>query len=475
MGFSDSNRLGCNDDGCLYVDISWLNSFPIFKGAVISISQQTRAPIELVLSGVLAVVSLVCQYLIDVRRPWGSAGPVSLIVFSIALSGERKTAIEDIAIGVLRGFEKKRRWSDSQKIKEWSVLLELWGRKKKNIQKKMLDESLTLSCYKKLESGLLEHAKSEPVRPPMFKMTHQDVTAAALSKSLAKDCPSAALFTSEGDIALRGVINQVGMMNALWSGSGFEVGRASSGDFSLADVRFSIGIGVQPRVFEEYLERKGEIGKASGFFARSLVFYPESTQGTRFIEGEVKIELSQYEKRMEELLDENVRKFDARDPSKSVVGFSADAGEELKRLYNNIEKETKVGGSYERARDHASKLIENISRVAALLHFFECGGTEISLAELSSAEKIVMGCSVMYKRLFSFSPQVVTDADALISWLQDKCPSPLFRKTRRNDILQRGPAGLRRATRLNRAVDYLVEKGRVREVVFGRVAEIELI
>jgi len=475
MGFFEGNRLDGNEFEDTSVDMEEIDSFPVFKSAVISIVQQTLAPIDLVLSVVLSVVSLVCQYLIDVRRPWGSLGPVSLMIFSIALSGERKTAIEDIAVKTLRAFEKKRKLSDSQKIREWSVLLELWERQKKKIQKKMLDESLTLSSYKQLESDLLVHAKSEPTRPPMFKMTHQDVTWAALSKALAQDCPSAALFTSEGDIALRGVFNQVGMMNALWSGSGLEVGRAYSGDFSLTDVRFSIGIGVQPRVFEEYLERKGELGKASGFFARSLIFYPESTQGTRFIEGKVQVDLSRYEKRIEELLEENVKKFDARDASKLVVGFSVEASEELIWIHNKIEKEMRVGGGYERARDHASKLVENISRVAALLHFFESGGAEISLSELSSAEKIVMGCSVMYKRLFSFSPQVVTDAEALISWLQARCDSPLFRRTKRNDVLQRGPAALRRATRLNRAVDYLVEKGLVKEVAYGRVAEIELI
>lgn len=475
MSFFHDNKFGGDEDGCSSVYMEGLDSFPIFKGAVISIAQQTRAPIELVLSVVLTVIALICQYLIDVKRPWGSHGPVSLIIFSIALSGERKTAIEEIAASVLRAFEKKRRWLDSQKIKEWSVLLELWEKQKKKIQKKMLNESLTLNDYKQLESDLLAHAKSEPVRPPLFRMTHQDVTAAALSKSFAQDCPSAALFTSEGDIALRGVINNVGMMNALWSGSGPEVGRASSGYCSLIDVRFSVGIAVQPGVFEEYLERKGELGKASGFFARSLVFHPGSTQGTRFFDGEVKIDLSQYEKRMEELLEENVRKFDARDSSKLVVGFSVEASEELIRIYNKIEKEIRVGGSYERARDHASKLIENISRVAASLHFFESGGAEISLSELLSAEKIVMGCSVMYKRLFSFSPEVVTDADALISWLQARCDSPLFRRTKKNDILQRGPVALRRATRLNRAVEYLVEKGLVKEVVFGRVVEIELI
>lgn len=474
MSLTSISGSGFHEGGYSYVDVSWLDDFPVFKSAVIGIAQKTRAPTELVISVVLAVIALVCQYLIDVRRPWGSVGPVSLIIFSIAFSGERKSAIEDVAIKVLRDFEKKQRWVDSQKIKEWSVLLELWGRQKKNIQRKMLFEGLPLSEYRQLESELVRHAKSEPTRPSVFKMVHQDITAAALSKALAQDCPSAALFTSEGDIALRGVINHVGMMNALWSGSSLEVGRVSSEDISLADVRLSIGVGVQPGVFEEYLLRKGELGKASGFFARSLVFYPESTQGTRFIEGDVQIELGEYNKKMEELLEENVRKFDAQDSSKLVVGFSAEAGEGLIRLYNRIEREIRVGGDFERARDHASKLIENISRVAALLHFFETGGDEISSSELLCAEKIVMGCSVVYKRLFSFSPQVVADADALISWLQAKSKSPLFRRTMRNEILQRGPAGVRRAARLNRAVDYLVEKGLVKEVS-GRVAEIELV
>ncbi|TEN61516.1 DUF3987 domain-containing protein [Pseudomonas aeruginosa] len=469
------NDLAGNEDSYSYIDINWLDEFPVFKGAVLNIAAQTRAPIELVVSVVLAVIALVCQHLIDVRRPWGSTGPVSLIIFVIALSGERKTAVEKIATSILRSFEGGRKSLDFQKIKEWSVLWELWGRQKKKIQKNMLDEDMGSIAYQQLESALLAHANSEPVRPFVFRMIHQDVTDAALSKSLDQDCPSAALFTSEGDTALRRAINQVGMMNAFWDGSGVEVGRASTGYYSLKDVRLSIGIGVQPGIFQEYLERKGELGKASGFFARSLIFYPKSTQGTRFISGEVQVSMDGYTKRMEELLEENARKFDAKDANKLIVEFSAEAGGELIRIHNKIEKEIQCGGRYERARDHASKLTENISRVAALLHFFETGGTQISLPELSAVEKIVMGCSVVYKRLFSFSPQVVTDGDALISWLRARCDSSVFRRTRRNEILQRGPSGLRRATRLNRAVDYLVEKGLVREVVSGRVAEIELI
>lgn len=472
--FLDGDLVGC-EESYSYIDVSWLDAFPVFKETITGIAQKTQAPVELVLSVVLAVIALACQYLIDVRRPWGSVGPVSLIVFLIALSGERKTTAEKIATDIFRVFESERRELDAKRIKEWSVSWELWEKKKKKIQKQMLKDDWGGGEYQNLESTLLAHANSEPVRPFIFKMFHQDATGPASSKALHQDCPSAALFTSEGDVALRGVINQIGRMNVSWDGSSVEVERVSAGSYSLRDVRFSIGVGVQPGVFQEYLERKGELGKSAGFFARSLIFYPKSTQGARFISGEVRLDLSRYTERIKELLEENVRKFDARDASKLIVGFSVEAGDELIRIHNRLEKEIQKGGRYERARDHASKLTENISRVAALLHFFETGRDEISLLELLSAEKIVMGCSVVYKRLFSFSPQVVADADALISWLRGRCDNSVFKKTRRNDILQRGPVGLRRVTRLKRAVSYLVEKGLVKEVMCGRVAEIELL
>lgn len=474
MQYISDDGFDCGEDAYSFIDIGWLDAYPLFKTTVLGIAEQTKAPVELVVSVLLAVIALVCQYLIDVKRPWGSVGPVSLMIFTIALSGERKSSVEKIAMDVLKAFREKREGIGVQKVREWSVLWELWEKQKKKIQKAMLLEDQGSDTYQKLEVALLAHANSEPVRPFIFKMVQQDVTRAALTEALETDCPSEALLTSEGDIALRGAINQVGIMNALWDGSGIEVGRASTGHYSLKDVRFTIGIGVQPLVFQEYLERKGEIGKASGFFARSLMFFPKSTQGSRFIEGKVLIGLSDYEKRMEYLLEENVRKFESRDSSKLLVEFSAEAGEELIRIHNRIEKELQVGGRYERARDHASKLAENISRVAALLHFFEVGCSRISLSELLSAEKIVLSCSEVYKRQFSFSPQVVIDAEMLISWLRARCDHSVFRKTRRNEILQRGPSALRRAARLNRAVDYLVEKGLVREVTGGRVAEIEL-
>ncbi|HCL3287125.1 TPA: YfjI family protein [Pseudomonas aeruginosa] len=466
---------GFGELGHSEIDIDWLDAFPVFKEAVVSIAQRTQAPVELVLAVVLAVIALVSQYLIDVKRPWGSVGPTSLIIFLIALSGERKTTVEEIASCVLKDFESQREKLDLQKVQRWEALWGVWEKKKKKIQRMMLDEALTSAAYEQLESTLLDHASSEPTRPWIFRMIHQDVTSSAMVKALTQDCPSAALFTSEGDIALRGAINSLGMMNALWSGSGVEVGRASTGRFSLANARLSIGIGVQPGVFQEYLEKKGDLGKASGFFARSLIFYPKSTQGTRFISGVASVSLEQYFKRIKELLEENVRKFDARDASKKIVGFSVEAGEELVRLSNRIEKELQEGGEFARAREHASKLIENISRVVALLHFFETGGSEISLSELLAAEKIVMGCSGVYKQLFSFSSQVVADAEALISWLREKCEGSVFRKVRKNDILKFGPRELRRARRRSQALEYLMTKGLVKEVVCGRVAEIELV
>ena len=78
--------------------ISALNEFPLLKEFVIEVAETTQAPLELVLASALTVLSLLCQPLIDVRRPGDMIGPISLLIILIANSGERKTTVERSAI-----------------------------------------------------------------------------------------------------------------------------------------------------------------------------------------------------------------------------------------------------------------------------------------------------------------------------------------------------------------------------------------
>lgn len=58
---------------------------------------------------------------------------------------------------------------------------------------------------------------------------------------------------------------------------------------------------------------------------------------------------------------------------KLIVELAPDAAEWWIATYNKIEAGLLEGGEFDRSKDHASKLSENITRVAALLHFFERG------------------------------------------------------------------------------------------------------
>ena len=145
-----------------------------------------------------------------------------------------------------------------------------------------------------------------------------------------------------------------------------------------------------------------------------------------------------------------------------MINFSSDAAEYWTESYNKIEYELQKGGKYERSKDHASKLSENIARVAALLHYFEFGNGTISLTELKSAEKIVLECSKTFRNEFTFMPNIISDAEVLYAWLQSNCKnSTLFNWVEKNTILNTGPWKFRTVSKLNPLLDCLEALGKV--------------
>ena len=70
---------------------------PLLQGAVNEVEQDVQASPALVLGSALASVSLATQGTIDVELPFsgGSTKPTSLMILTIAKSGERKSGIED--------------------------------------------------------------------------------------------------------------------------------------------------------------------------------------------------------------------------------------------------------------------------------------------------------------------------------------------------------------------------------------------
>ncbi|MEW9927818.1 YfjI family protein [Pseudomonas putida] len=441
-----------------------LNEFPLLKDMLIEVAEATQAPLELVLASALSTISLLCQPLIDVERPGKMIGPVSLMVISIAQSGERKSTVESMFMGAVRVFVINAIKAHEKELLVWRIKSEAWEARKRKIIKEMSDHPETDPAYKHFENELILHHELKPERPRAFNPIYEDATTAALLKGMRLDCPWAALMSSEGISALKGVFNDFGKINALWTGSTIDVARATVEGCSLNDVRLTIGIMIQPQILKEYLEGKGDRARSVGLLSRALVFNPESTQGKRFINKRPinKEVIARYQSRANQLLEKSIQRLRNITEEKEIIKFSSSAAEYWTESYNNIEYELQKGGKYERSKDHASKLSENIARVAALLHYFELGNGIISLAELKSAEKIVLECSKTFRNEFTFMPNIISDAETLHAWLQSNCKhSPLFNWVEKNTVLYKGPGKFRTISKLNPLLDCLEAQGKI--------------
>lgn len=78
----------------------------LLAAAVNEAEKNVQAPRALIFSGALTAISLVCQGLIDVCKPTGQCVPTSLMLLTIAGSGERKSTAENVFLGPIREFQR---------------------------------------------------------------------------------------------------------------------------------------------------------------------------------------------------------------------------------------------------------------------------------------------------------------------------------------------------------------------------------
>ncbi|WP_083293880.1 DUF3987 domain-containing protein [Pseudomonas lundensis] len=75
---------------------------PLIGAAIDEAENNIQAPLPLILFSALTAISVSMQGLFDVRKPNGQCVPVSLMLLSIANSGERKSTAENIFLAPVR-------------------------------------------------------------------------------------------------------------------------------------------------------------------------------------------------------------------------------------------------------------------------------------------------------------------------------------------------------------------------------------
>lgn len=452
-----------------------LACLPLLKGAVDEAENNIQAPRPLIFAGALAAIAISVQGLFDVRKPIGQCVPISLMMLSIADSGERKSTAENIFFEPIREFQKRKGIAYQAELKEWGLRLKIWDTKEKEIIKQISKLARDGECSKDAERRLFEHERSRPLKPKQLKMLYEDSTSEALFLGLHQNLSSAGLVSSEGGGVLNGrALTDLSKHNAIWSGDSITVDRKTVESYEVNGARLTVSIMAQKSSFDEYIRRNGEKSRGSGLWARFLVCHPRSTQGTRLLKnGTISWQhRNKFSTRLNGVLESNVALLKDPHRERQIINFSPEAGEMWMGVYNSIESEIKAGGRFHQMGDHASKLADNIARVAALLHCFEGYEGDISCATLRFSVDFCLWCSDEFYYLFLPTPQEELDAIELDEWL-------LYSQERgdawvsRNYVRQYGPNKLRDKKRLDKALDKLYVQRKVRLFMRGKTHCVE--
>lgn len=450
---------------------------PLIGAAIDEAQNNIQAPLPLILFSALTAISVSTQGLFDVRKPNGQCVPVSLMLLSIANSGERKSTAENIFLAPVREVQEEYGVAYQSIINEWGTKCKIWEAKNKAILRSIGKLVGNGKCTQESEFLLYEHGNSKPAKPRQFKILYDDSTPEALFLGLYQNLPTAGLISSEGGGVLNGrALNDLPKQNSIWSGDSITVDRKTTESYELKGARLTVSIMAQESAFKDYIKRLGDKSRGSGLWARFLVCYPASTQGSRLIKnGTMSWEhCNVFSERLKVIIRQNATLLDDTvNRERQTVQFSPEASERWLDVFNAIESGINKDGRFEGFGDHASKLADNISRVAALFHLFEGFDGDVSLPALEFAVELCLWCSDEFKRIFAVPKQEEIDAVELNNWL-DRYRSKGSEWVLKNDVRQRCPNKLREKDRLDRALSILRDEGKINFSKSGSARYIEL-
>lgn len=392
---------------------------PLIAAAVDEVESNIKAPRPMVMMGALAAASLACQGLIDVVKPNGQKSPVSLMLLTVSDSGDRKSTSEAVFMKAIREYERQKYDEYREAVNIWNLKVAVWEMQKKEMLK-MLRKNQRLSlCCVEIEAELFEHESNKPEKPRRFRMMYEDSTSQALFLGMHQDGPSVGLISDEASGMLNGrAFNDFSKLNTLWSGGQITIDRTSSESYQLTDARLTVSMMIQEEAFLDYMSRKGERARGVGLWARFLVCQPKSIRGTRLMTNFTSSwqRSNDFHGKTIELLERNAT-FQKGRGERENIKFSPAAALRWMEVFNEIELGMLKGGRYERMPDFASKLADNMARIAAVIHYFEGMEGEISLDVLEFAVELGYWFSDQFKEAFVPPDQLEIDSVELYEWL----------------------------------------------------------
>ena len=447
------------------------------RAAVEEVQGFVKAPIPLVVSSALAALSLACQAHMNAKRAEKLHGPVGLFLLSIADSGERKSTCDGFFTRAISDYEEAQAEAAKPELKDHKADIEAWEAKHNGIKEKIrqLAKESKPTADHEMALRRLEHEKPEPPRVP--RLLYTDATPEALAYGLAKQWPSGGVVSAEAGVVFGShgmgkdsVMRNLGLLNQLWDGASLTIDRRTTESFTVRGARLTVALQVQEPTLREFFTRSGALARGTGFLARFLVAWPESTQGQRFFSEAPPNwpHLAAFNRRITAILNQPTPLDQGGALAPPLWPLDPEAKAAWVEYHDTIESELSTGRELYDVRDVASKSADNAARLAALFQMFEGAGGAIGLDAFEGASRITAWHLSEARRFFGelALPPELADAARLDTWLIEYCQKERVYFVGKNYVRQHGP--LRDSARLDAAIRELEELDRLQARKDGR-------
>jgi hypothetical protein len=434
----------------------------LLAGAARAIQDRIQAPEAICGQSVLAAAALAAQAHANVVLPTGAARPLSLYLATVAQSGERKSAADNIAKEPLNQWEAARREEHRPAYLRWRNEHEVWQQERKRV----------LAGQQGSAAGrhlALDALGPEPLAPPLPLLTCPEPTFEGLCRLLAEAHPSVGVFAGEGGQFVGGHgmnpenrLRTAAGLCSLWDGEPVRRVRAGDGVSVLPGRRVAMHLMLQPGVAAELLADPVLLDQ--GLLSRLLVTAPESNAGGRFWREPSPgsdVALARYAARLLEMLRTPLPLVDGtrNELNPRPLPLSPAAYHAWTAYADHLEVQLGPGGSLEAIRGLANKLPEQAARIAGVLALVEdLTASDVTGDHLEAGIALADHYAAEALRLFevSRSDERLRHAATLLHWLLHDRSDGMVSLP---DIYQYGPNRIRSAREARLLVGILEEHG----------------
>ncbi|ENA1774625.1 DUF3987 domain-containing protein [Yersinia ruckeri] len=437
-------------------------TLPTFAQHLISyIHYKTGAAAELILIVLLGVMALACQDKFDVQLKNGRTF-TSLYLLLLARSGSRKSTVFRMLMDVILQQEKELKDDFLVKGKIYELKKISWDTELKELKKQFSKAIRQKTDVGEAREALEECQRNEPVAPVRRYLTKNDSTSEGLRKVLALGSPSLMLGSDEaGGLFDGNLFRNTPVLNSLWGEGRIADSRASRDSYDVDDVRLSMLLMMQPSLFDYYLGKHGKSAKDSGCLARLLPIDMEQIHELCDIPNAYswsdEAGLDGFFSILTNHLQDGIKRREKNEERICII-FSSEAEGAWNIYSKKVQEKIKKGGELQHHDDFGARFMEHASRIAAVMQMFITPNSPVITKDTFMSALTITQWFMNHFISKVESTREPTDAEKLLTYLEDNLVNNGSYEFRRNDLIKKGPYSLRRSERLMPALNKLEDE-----------------